>query len=198
MVQQTSGRRIVPLALGVAMLVTVVAAGLAPTVGGVVAQSSCQYGDCSSGSASPFPWWIVAVVIAVFVVAALLGLLLFRRRPPSQPSPPEAWEPPAGASAAAAPTAGAPPPPPVAPAGTVAPAPRAAAPAYVETAEDVGQVPPAAAAGAGAGAAAGEAEPDIDSLMAELDKISGEILKKAPKQGQGGSEGAEGEDETQS
>jgi archaellum component FlaC len=35
--------------------------------------------------------------------------------------------------------------------------------------------------------AAAEADPDIDSLMAELDKISGEILKKAPKTGSGGS-----------
>ncbi|MGA9839215.1 MAG: hypothetical protein WBS16_02095, partial [Thermoplasmata archaeon] len=34
-----------------------------------------------------------------------------------------------------------------------------------------------AVAGAGAAAAA-EDEPDIDSLMAELDKISGEILKR--------------------
>ena len=38
--------------------------------------------------------------------------------------------------------------------------------------------PPGAAAGAGA-----ESEPDIDSLMAELDKISGEILKRTPKKG---------------
>ncbi len=38
-----------------------------------------------------------------------------------------------------------------------------------------------AAVGAGAGAAAAEAEPaDIDSLMGELDRISGEILKRGP------------------
>jgi hypothetical protein len=43
--------------------------------------------------------------------------------------------------------------------------------------------PAGAAAGAAAGAGAAEAEPDIDSLMAELDKISGEILKRAPKKG---------------
>jgi len=29
----------------------------------------------------------------------------------------------------------------------------------------------------------GGAEPDIDSLMSELDKISGEILKRQPKKG---------------
>ncbi len=34
-----------------------------------------------------------------------------------------------------------------------------------------------------AGAAGESAEPDIDSLMAELDRISGEILKRAPKKG---------------
>lgn len=34
-------------------------------------------------------------------------------------------------------------------------------------------------------AAAGEAEPDIDSLMAELEKISGEILKQKPKKKNG-------------
>ncbi len=52
----------------------------------------------------------------------------------------------------------------------------------------MGQSPPSVAGAAGGAAgAAGEAEPDIDSLMAELDKISGEILKKAPKPGSGGS-----------
>jgi hypothetical protein len=46
-------------------------------------------------------------------------------------------------------------------------------------------------AGGAAGAAAGAPEPDIDSLMAELDKISGEILKKAPKPGASGSGAAD-------
>ncbi|HEY6238719.1 MAG TPA: hypothetical protein VIZ68_06005, partial [Thermoplasmata archaeon] len=40
----------------------------------------------------------------------------------------------------------------------------------------------AAAAGAGGTAAAEGGEADIDSLMQELDKISGEILKKGPPQ----------------
>ncbi len=79
------------------MLGTVVAAGLAPTIGAVSAQSNCEYGSCTSGSSTPFPWWIVAVVVAVLVVAALLGIMLLRRRPPAQPSAPEAWEPPTGA-----------------------------------------------------------------------------------------------------
>jgi hypothetical protein len=59
----------------------------------------------------------------------------------------------------------------------------------------VGRVPPpipvskvgtAGAAGASAGVAAGATEPDIDSLMAELDKISGEILKRGAKKGAAG------------
>ncbi|HTT17112.1 MAG TPA: hypothetical protein VMH49_07155, partial [Thermoplasmata archaeon] len=55
--------------------------------------------------------------------------------------------------------------------------------------------PAPAAVGAGAAGEAGEeAEPDIDSLMAELEKISGEILKKSPKKrtGTGGSAAATG------
>jgi len=162
------------------MLGTVVAAGLAPTIGAVAAQSNCEYNSCTSGSSTPFPWWIVAAVLAVVVVAALIGLMLLRRRPPSGTSAPAAWQPPSGATGP-----GGPMPPSAAPAaamvgGTAAAA--ASRPSYVETAEDVGQIPPAAGTGA-----AGEAEPDIDSLMAELDKISGEILKKAPKTGSGGS-----------
>jgi hypothetical protein len=189
MVQLQRGRRLVPILLGAGMLGTVVAAGLAPTIGAVAAQSNCQYAICNSGSTTPFPWWIVAVVLAVFVLAALLGLMLFRRRPPSTPAAPEAWEPPAGASS------GGPMPPSAVPAAAAvgATAGVAAAPVanYVETPDDVGQSLPAVgaavAAGAAGGVAAAEADPDIDSLMAELDKISGEILKKAPKTGSGGS-----------
>jgi hypothetical protein len=44
---------------------------------------------------------------------------------------------------------------------------------------------PAATGSAAAGATAEEAEPDIDSLMAELEKISGEILKQKPKKRNG-------------
>jgi hypothetical protein len=52
--------------------------------------------------------------------------------------------------------------------------------AYVETPEDVSAAPPseAVAGVAAGGAAAAATEPDIDSLMAELDKISGEILTR--------------------
>jgi hypothetical protein len=193
MAAESWGRRIVPLALGVGMLAVVLAAALAPNTGAIPAQSSCQYGTCPS-STTPFPWWIVGV-IAVIVAAIAIGLLLLtrRRRPPT--GTPAAWTPPAGSTGAVEGAAT----PPAGPSGGTG-----ASPAYLETPEDVGQsLPPvgaAAAAGAAGGAAAGaaasgEEEPDIDSLMAELDKISGEILKRAPKGGQGGSAGAEGEEE---
>jgi hypothetical protein len=170
------------------MLGTVVAAGLSPTLGSVAAQTNCQYSECPSGSGTPFPWWIV-VVIVVAVLAVLIALLMLRRRPPAAPAnPPEPWQPPPGASGGGpiAPSVA-----PVAGAGVVA------AP-YMETSEDVGQALPAVAAGAAAGGAAGAAagDQDIDSLMAELDKISGEILKKAPKTGTGGSGAADAADET--
>jgi hypothetical protein len=64
------------------------------------------------------------------------------------------------------------------PAAAASPAPR---PAYVEGPEDVAAVPallaPDTSRPAAAAAPASD-EPDIDSLMDELDRISGEILKK--------------------
>ena len=87
MVQTQWGRRLVPIALGAGMLGTVVAAGLAPTIGAVAAQSNCQYGACPAGSSTPFPWWIVGVVLVVVILASILGVLLFRRRPPTSPPP---------------------------------------------------------------------------------------------------------------
>jgi type IV secretory pathway VirB10-like protein len=169
------------------MLAVVVAAGLTPNAGLVQAQSNSQYNQSPSSSGlSPWVWGAIAIVaVAVILLAALIALR--RRRPPAAAPPPPmaAWQ--AGPSAPTAPAA-----PPAPPA---APPPPAAAPAYLETPEDVGVPPPSvpvskvAAAGAGAAAAgaagAVEAEPDIDSLMAELDKISGEILKRAPKKGSG-------------
>jgi H+/Cl- antiporter ClcA len=193
MVRAKWGRRLAPILLGAGMLGTVVAAGLSPTLGAVAAQSNCQYSQCQASTAAPFPWWIV-VVIVVVVLAVLIALLLLRRRPPAaSTAAPEAWQPPEGAAGGGpmAPSAA-----PVVVAGVAA----APAAAYVETPEDVGQSLPAVAAGAAAGGAAGaatgEGEQDIDSLMAELDKISGEILKKAPKTGTGGSGAGEAADET--
>jgi hypothetical protein len=186
--------RTVPVALGLAMLAVVIAAGFFPNTGSVQAQSNCPYGGCASSSAIP-TWELVSilVLIAAGVIAAALFLMRRRRRPPATSV--QAWQgaPPAGAgtgAAAAAPPSGPTPP-------------------YIETPEDVGHAPPvvpsgpeagtgAAVAAPAAAAAAGEAEPDIDSLMAELDKISGEILKKPPKKGAGSQSSARAEDEDKS
>jgi len=174
------GSRIVPLTLGIAMLAVVLAAGLFPNAGTVQAQSSCPYGGCSTSSSIPVWEYVsILVVIAAGAIVALL-FIMRRRRPPRAPATVTPWAgPPAGAAPAAPPT-----------------------PPYIETPEDVGrapptvtpQVPPAApAAGAAAGAESGS---DIDSLMAELDKISTEILKKAPKKGAEEKEGGEAGGET--
>jgi len=178
-----SSRRIVPLALGAAMLAVVVAAAFAPNTGVASAASNCSYGQCPSSSNS-VPIWELATIGAVVVLAALVGLFLLMRRRRSPPSdgaatPSGGPVPPAGASQA---TSGPGDFPEAAEIGGASAA-GASASSYVETPEDVGAPPPTLGAPA-AGAAAGgkvEAEPDIDSLMAELDKISGEILKRTPK-----------------
>ena len=77
----------------------------------------------------------------------------------------------------------APPPPPPVPPSTPeyleGPTPEEAPPAVVPAPEPAPLAPPAAKP------APEEAEPDIDSLMAELEKISGEILKQKPKKKNG-------------
>jgi hypothetical protein len=183
MAASSRASRIVPLGFGLGMLALVLGAALAPNTGAVPAQSSCQYGDCIAGTG--IPYWAVAV-IAVLVVAALAAALILLRRRRGPPAAVAPWQ----GEAPSGPTPGAQGTP------TPAPAPKGPTPDYLETPEDVAQpppaVPPGAAAAAGAGAAAGAAagagakaaasdEPDIDSLMAELDKISGEILKRQKK-----------------
>ena len=149
------------------MLAVVLAAGLFPNAGTVSAQtSSCPYGGCSSSSSIPaWEYVTILVLVAAGVILAVLFLMRRRRPPPAAAVPP-------GPSAEGAPAGAAP----TAPAGPVPP--------YVETPEDVGHAPPSAGA-AGAAAPPAWAEPgtDIDSLMAELDRISSDILKKAPKKG---------------
>jgi hypothetical protein len=199
------GHPLVPIILGSAMLVVVLAAALTPNFGAVAAQSSCPYGNCTSGSGSAFPWTWLFVGLAIIIAAIILALLLISRRRKTPPPTTQAWVP-GGAGGAGGP-GGTPPPPPsgeMAGAGAVAgtaaagTAADASSPAYVETPTDVGVVPEAAgaagagaAAGAAAGTGAGYAEGsaagggDIDSLMAELEKISGEILKKGQKKPDG-------------
>jgi hypothetical protein len=168
------------------MLAVIVAAGLFPNTGTVRADAACPYGGCGTSSSLP-TWELVSILVAIAAAAIAVALLVMnRRRRPPPGGPVQAWQgaPPAGAA-------------PTGPAGPTPP--------YVETPEDVGQAPPAvspgkaaAVAGVVAAPAAAEAEPDIDSLMAELDKISGEILKKPPKKGAGGSSASLDEDETKS
>jgi hypothetical protein len=173
-------RRIVPLALGAAMLAVVVAAAFAPNAGVAAAASNCTYGQCPSSSNS-VPIWELATIGAVVVLVALVGLFLLMRRRRSPPPEGAAMAasgpvPPAGASQSSAGMGEFP--------ETPEPPMGAASPSYVETPEDIGTPPPTLggpAAGGAAAAGKAEAEPDIDSLMAELDKISGEILKRTPK-----------------
>jgi len=189
-VTNRKGSRIVPLALGVAMLAVVLVAGLFPNAGTVQAQSSCPYGGCSTPSTVPVWEYVsILVIVALAAIVALLFVMRRRRPPRAAPSAPAAAA--GGAPAPLAPWAEGPPPPPSG-------APAAPAAAYIETPEDVGHPPPTVgptappAAAPPAGAAGGaEAGSDIDSLMAELDKISTEILKKAPKKGAEPKEGDE-------
>jgi len=171
------------------MLVVVLAAGLFPNAGTVQAQSSCAYPPCPTTSSVPV-WEYVSILVIVALAAIVALLFIMRRRRPPRPAPGPPTSAAGGAPAPLTPWSEGPAPP-----GGAAPAP------YIETPEDVGHAPPtvptAPPAGGTApppGAAAG-AEPssDIDSLMAELDKISTEILKKQPKKPPGGSSGDESE-----
>ncbi|MCI4333333.1 MAG: hypothetical protein L3K01_06395 [Thermoplasmata archaeon] len=147
---------LVPVALAVAMLAVVLAAALGPATGTVAAAASCQYGTCPSSGPSALTWGIGALLAAVILIVAL-AVILQRRRggPPSSGGSVTPWS--GGAAESPAP---------------------AEAPPYMENPDDVGVA--AAGAGAAAGAAAGSEPGDIDSLMGELDRISGEILKRGP------------------
>jgi hypothetical protein len=146
------------------MLAVILAAALGPATGTVSAAASCQYGTCGNSGPSALTWGLGALLAAVILLVALAFILQRRRGPP----------PAAGAGGVAAWS------------GTTpeSPAP-AETPPYVETPDDVGAglagAEVAGAAGAGAAVGAAAAEPgDIDSLMGELDRISGEILKRGP------------------
>jgi len=176
--------RVIPAVIGTLLLGVIVLAGVLPNTGTVQAQSSCPYGNCTTSAAVP-AWEIVSILAAIAAVVIAAALVVMRRRRTPRAGPPAAagalqpWQegPPTGGAPAAA---------------GIAPA--AAAP-YLEGPEDVGHAPPslpatpatgagpAAAAAPPAAAAGAEGGSDIDSLMAELDRISGEILKKSPKKG---------------
>jgi hypothetical protein len=161
-------KRIVPIILGSAMLAIVVAAGLSPNSGLVQAQTSPgYYGQPSSSTTAP---WIYLVIAAlVILVALLLALILLRRRRPPAMSAPAAQ--PRGVGST----------PPSAPPGAAAPL----APVAGAAATEVVAI-------GGAGAAGVEPEPDLNSLMIELDKITKEILKRVPKKDEEGNDAGPG------
>ena len=174
---ESGRRRIVPLGLGLAMLAVVIAAALVPNAGAVAAAPTTNYGQSPSSSTS-VPAWEYASIGAIVVLGLLIGLFVVMRR--RRRPPPESWQGPSG------PSSGAPPSGAMTSAPTPPPPEEPAAASYVEMPDDVGSPPPALGAPPASAAAAAppsEAEPDIDSLMAELDKISGEILKRTPKKG---------------
>ncbi len=207
--------RLLPALFGLAALGALIGGALAATAGPVVAQSNCQYTSCSTTSPG-VPTWVWASIAAIVIAALVAALLIFqherrRRKPPAGPPEGSETEPDgSGASVAGGPEAT---PPPGAAGEALAgsglgaagaavvsstdPGPGAAAgaPDYVEGPEDVGgptavmatpSPATAAAAPAAAGAADAAEEPNIDDLMDELDRISGEILKKDARPPKGG------------
>lgn len=150
---------LVPIVLAGAMLAVVVAAALGPATGTVAAAANCQYGTCPSSGPSALTWGIGALLAAVILLVALAVILQRRRGGGSPPS------------GSVTPWSGTAP---------ESPAP-AEAPPYLESPDDVGTTVAGGAAAGGASGAAASSEPaDIDSLMGELDRISGEILKRGP------------------
>lgn len=168
------GRPLVPVLLAGAMLALVIVAAFTPDIGAIPTQTSCSYGVCPSTGTSSTTY-LILVLLLLLVIAAIVLLLIRRRRGGGTPpgpagGPMSEWSGPAEGEVGAA----------------------AGAAAYTESPEDVGAAPliselpesDAGIAGAGvaagaAGAAAAAPEADIDSLMQELDKISGEILKRS-------------------
>ena len=171
------------LVLGVISAILLLA--LVPNTGAIPAASSCPYGNCSTTSSTPTSWYIL--LGALVVVAALLGVLLLLRRRSSAapPAPVEPWSGPSAAGPAAAGAAAAP----------AAPVAGAIAPEYLESETDVGHAPPEVPA-APAAAPAAEGGGDIDSLMQELDNISGEILQRGKPKTPPAEGGGEGEEES--
>jgi hypothetical protein len=158
---------LVPYAFALAILGLVVAAALGPATGTVAAAATCQYGTCASNGPGLLTYGVGAIVALIILLIA--AAIIYQRRRGGGSIPPAA-----GGGAVAAWSG---------PTGPESPAPAEAPPPYIEGPEDAAVAigAGAVAGGAVAGAAAADAEPaDIDSLMGELDRISGEILKRGP------------------
>jgi hypothetical protein len=159
----------------------VVLLALVPNSGAIPASSACTYGSCPASTPStPISWYILLGALIIVAAALAILLLMRRRRSSTPPGSVEPWSGPTeGAAIAGGAAAGGATMP--TDAGLSPPVAGGAAPAYLETDSDVAQpLPevPEGAAGGAAGAAAAEGGGDIDSLMQELDKISGEILQR--------------------
>jgi hypothetical protein len=154
--------------LGLTVIAAVLLLAFLPNTGAIPADTSCPYGNCPTTDNGPATLWYVLLGALVLVAAALGAVLLLRRR--RSPTPPEAVE------AWSGPTSGAAGGPEGAPEGPSS----GVAPDYLESPEDVGHAPPAVPGAEGAAPSEGGA--DIDSLMQELDKISGEILQRGKPQ----------------
>jgi hypothetical protein len=187
----TLDRSTVTSVVGLLVIAGVVLLALVPNTGAISASGTCTYGSCPATTpTTPLSWYILLAVLVVVALALGIVLLMRRRRPPTSPSSVEPWSGPTVAAAGA-------------PAAAEGSMPTDGGPTadYIETDSDVAQphpeVPPGAAAGAAAAGAA-EGGGDIDSLMQELDKISGEILQRGkPKTppadgGEGSEEGEAG------
>ncbi|MGI0132861.1 MAG: hypothetical protein ACREDK_07230 [Thermoplasmata archaeon] len=167
---------IAPLLLGGLALLLIVVATIAPATGALPAQTNCPYGNCTPVG-TDYTTYYIGIAIAAVLVAIIATFFLFRRRGRSPPSASQEESYGGGPGGEYAAPEGPTPP-------SAAPGPEAA---YLESPEDIGaSTPSVAAPAAAAGAAAGaEGESDIDSLMQELDRISGEILKRGtPKKGE--------------
>ena len=184
-------RRLIPTALGAAMLAIIVVAALTPNIGIGAAQPNCQY-NCTNSQNNALEYALIGVLVAAILAALLILLVLQRRKKRGGPGggAAAAYEEPQGGasgpgasmdSSGAGDYGGVPP-------GSAAPYGAAAAGAGVAT-YDEGAAPVeagpdwaevAAPAAAGSAVAMDEAEPDIDRLMKELDQISDDILKKSP------------------
>jgi hypothetical protein len=175
--------RIVPGALGLAMAFVAIAAALGSGTGASagVASSACVYGVCPASSGIS-PMTLDLLLAGLLVVAIVLGLLIYRDRRNHGPPPAQPW---VDSSASSGGPSGPGEDPEMAGAavGAGAVAGGAAFP-YTESPDDVSMPPPEVPTPAAAPVAEGQ-EGDIDSLMAELDRISGEILKRGqtPKKG---------------
>ncbi|MFZ1023916.1 MAG: hypothetical protein WAN87_07260 [Thermoplasmata archaeon] len=184
MVSKEMGHKLLPILLGSTMLFVILAAALTPNFGSVAAQSNCPYGNCTSGSGSSFPWISVFVALAVILAAIILALLViyYRRR---NPPPPQAAGP-AGVGGAGG--SGSPPPPSTGTIGIDEGV--SSSPSYAEAARYFGITPAGTQAVQPDASSSWSGNPgypegrvnvgaELDSILAEIEQISGEILKRS-------------------